>query len=198
MKKRLQEIAEVRAGYQFRGKVEPASDGSVRVIQIKDIEAQRRISVGDLVAVRLDKPEPYLVRLGDVLFLARGNKQFATAVREPVANTIATGYFFILRLKTDRLLPPYLAWFINQSEFQEEMRPYVRGTHMPLISKADFLELMVEVPPPAVQERIVQLDELLVQERHLVAELALKRTALVEAVSLRAAKQKSTRRKGRH
>src|SRR4051812_39072015 len=119
MKKQIKHLADVRAGYQFRGRVEPNRDGTVRVVQIKDITDQRRIRTDDLTPVKLDKPEAYLVQQGDILFLARGHRQFATVIVEPLANTIATGYFFILRLKTDRLLPPYLAWFMNQSEFQE-------------------------------------------------------------------------------
>jgi hypothetical protein len=196
MKKRLKAIADVRAGYQFRGKVEPDHEGAVRVIQIKDVDEQRRICTGDLVAVKLDRPERYLVHKGDVLFLARGHRQFATAVAEPLANTIATGYFFILRLRTDRVMPAYLAWFINQSQFQEAMRPYVRGSHMSLISKADFQELTVELPPLPVQQSIVRLDQLVVQERRLLAELAERRASLIEVVSLRAAKQKQAQRKG--
>ena len=67
MKKRLLDIAEFRMGYQFRGKVKPDPAGTVRVVQIKDIDPDLRIRVADLVTVTLDRPEPYLVQVGDCL-----------------------------------------------------------------------------------------------------------------------------------
>ena len=67
MKKRLRDIAEIRIGYQFRGKVTPDPTSDVRVVQIKDIDSDLRVRVSDLTTVRIDKPEPYLTQAGDVL-----------------------------------------------------------------------------------------------------------------------------------
>jgi hypothetical protein len=192
MEKRLREIADIRVGYQFRGKVEPDPAGNVRVIQIKDLDPDRRIRLNDLATVRVDRPEPHLARQGDLLFLARGHRQFATVIAEPVTDTIVTGFFFVVRPTTGKLYPEYLAWWINGREFQEALRPFVRGSHMPLVSKADFQEMRVAVPSPAVQGLIVRLHEQQETERRLVRELLEKRTALIEAVSRRAAR----RRKG--
>src|SRR5262249_42884475 len=136
-----------------------------------------------------------LVGQGDVLFLARGHRLGAAAVNEPLTGTIATGYFFILR-PSARVRPGYLAWAINQREFQEQMRPFVRGSHIPLITKGDFAELRVEVPPLEVQDRIVALDELHRRERHLVAQIQAKRDELIHVISQRAAKGRATRKKG--
>jgi restriction endonuclease S subunit len=187
MKKRIASVADVHVGYQFRGKVEPDPRGNVRVIQIKDIDLNRRVRFDDLVRVRLDRPDPYLTEAGNVLFLARGHRQYAVVVTEPVQDVIATGFFFILRLKTTHLLPEFLAWSINQPKFQEAMRPFVRGSHMPLVSKTDFQELTVPVPSLNVQRRIVTLNDLLDQERKLTATLQEKRAALVHALSQKAA-----------
>ena len=109
MKKRLIDIAEFRTGYQFREKVKPDPAGTVRVVQIKDIDPDLRIRVADLVTVSLDRPEPYLVQAGDVLFLGRGHRLYAVLVPEVEPNTIATSYFFILRTNPLAVLPAYLA-----------------------------------------------------------------------------------------
>ena len=96
MKKRIRDIAEIRTGYQFRGKVEAAEDANVAVIQIKDIDDRLNVCLDDLLPVRVDNPEPYVVSKGDVLFLSRGHRQYAAMISDAVADTIATGYFFIL------------------------------------------------------------------------------------------------------
>jgi restriction endonuclease S subunit len=195
MKAKLVEIAEVRSGYQFRKEVKHDPSGPVPVIQIKDLTDDFRLRTDDLVRVSMERTEPYLVREGDVLFLGRGHRLGAAVVTEPPVGTIATGYFFILR-PAKKVRPGYLAWAMNQREFQEQMRPFVRGSHIPLITKGDLQELRVEVPPPEVQERVVALGELHRRERQLVAEIQVKRAELIHAISRRAATRRPAGSKG--
>ena len=183
MKKRIRDIAAIRIGYQFRGKVEAAGDANVALIQIKDIDERLKVRVQHLLPVRLDNPEPYLVSQGDVLFLSRGHRQFAALVSEAVRNTVATGYFFILRPDVDRVRSEFLAWSINQPDFQAALRPFTRGSHMPLISKSDFQDLTIGLPEKAVQDKILELQQLIDRERELTTVLQRKRGTLVEAVS---------------
>jgi len=183
MKKRIKDIADLRVGYQFRGKVKPDPAGNVRVIQVKDIDADLRIRVADLVSVSVDRPESYLAQQGDVLFLGRGHRLYAVVVPMIDASTIATGYFFILRPKDRLVLPEYLAWSMNQSDFQESIRPYVRGSHMPMISRTDVEDLRIPLPPLDVQRQILKLNELLGEERRLSAAIQDKRGLLVQALS---------------
>jgi hypothetical protein len=183
MKQRIRDIAEVRTGYQFRGKVEAAEDANVAVIQIKDIDDRLNLRVYDLLAVRVDNPDPYLVSQGDVLFLSRGYRLYAAVVSDALTNTIATGYFFILHPDEKRVRPEFLAWSINQPDFQDALRPFTRGSHMPLVSKADFQDLTIVLPSMAVQDRILTLNRLVDRERELMAALQQKRGELIQAVS---------------
>jgi restriction endonuclease S subunit len=183
MKKRLKDIADIRTGYQFRGKVAVHDDANVAVIQIKDIDDRFIVKTKDLVPVKVDKPEPYLVSQGDVLFLSRGHRQYAAVIHEPVQNTIATGYFFILSPRTKLVRPDFLAWAINQPDFQEALRPFVRGSHIPLISKTDFQDQAIVLPPLPVQEKVIELHHLFDHERELTAALEHKRGELVQAIS---------------
>jgi hypothetical protein len=76
------------------------------------------------------------------------------------------------------------------------MRPLVRGSHIPLITKGDFAGLRVELPPLEVQDKIVALYELHRLERQLVDEIEAKRAELIHAISHRAAKRRPGRKKG--
>jgi hypothetical protein len=204
MKAKLSKIVEIQNGYQFRGKVEPvdlpAADGPrpvlppgvVRVIQIKDFDDDRRLQSSGLVSVRIDAdPEKYETREGDVLFLARGHRLFAAAITEPLRDTVATGYFFILRLKTDSIRAGYLAWYINQPPFQSVLRTFMKGTHQPLVSRKDIEDLQVEIPPLATQETVVALDDLRVREHQLMLTLQEKRTQLLQTISMKAVRRPS-------
>ncbi len=198
MKAKLTQIADIRNGYQFRGKVKPVEVaggaagrmplGVVPVIQIKDIDADRRLQTDDLVLVKIDGDQAkYEARQGDVLFLARGHRLFATAIADPISGAIATGYFYILRPKMKNVLPRYLAWYINQPPFQTVLRTFMKGTQQPLVSRKDIEDLEVQIPPLSVQEAIVELDDLEVVEQRLLAALQEKRAQLVQAISMQAA-----------
>jgi restriction endonuclease S subunit len=195
MKQRIADIAEVRSGYQFREKVAHDPTGTVPVIQIKDLSGDFQLQTEDLIRVSMPKTEPYRVEQGDVLFLARGHRLGAAAVTEPLEGTIATGYFFILH-PSKRVRPGFLAWAINQKGFQERMRPLVRGSHIPLITKTDFEQLTLDVPPLETQHVIEAIASLHRREQTLMQLLQQKRTQLIDAVCTKAATRGNTNRKG--
>lgn len=180
---RLIDVAEIRTGYQFRGKVVPSDDANVAVIQIKDVDEHQCIDTSDLVPVKVENPEPYLVSQGDVLFLSRGHRLCAVLVTDLVRDTIATGYFFIIRPKIGVIRPSFLTWTINQPDFQESMRPFVRGSHIPMVSKLNFQDIIIRVPSLDFQDRIMTLQSLCEREKRLSAAIQEKRQVLVQAVS---------------
>lgn len=185
---RIGEIANIQSGYQFRGKVEPEADGNVALLQIKDIEDRRHITPETIDRIDFEKAyEQYLVNPGDVLFLSRGHKQFALAIEDNLPNTIASGYFYILRLVTDQLRPAFLAWYINQSPFQAQLAQLSQGSHMPFVSKTEFQDLPVPIPALELQDTIVALSDLSEQEHSILTKLAEKRAALIQALTLAAA-----------
>lgn len=185
---RIDKIADIQVGFQFRERVQPDPDGRIGVIQIKDIPDRRRLTTDTIDRLTLNKPhEAYLVRRGDVLFLSRGHKQFAVAIETDLDDTIASGYFYILRIDPAQILPAYLAWYLNQQPMQDQYKQLAKGTHMPFVSMAEFRELEVPIPPLAIQDRIVVLAALADQEQSLLTQLAEKRAHLVQSISLTAA-----------
>src|SRR5207302_1351209 len=109
-------------------------------------------------------------------------------------NTIASGNFFILKFNSTTVLPEYLAWFINSPPAQQFIRNVARGTHMPVVPKSALENLEVEVPSILTQQAIVALDKLSRKERFLLQKLKERRTELVRAYCLQAAKQNIAKR----
>ena len=185
---RIGEIANIQTGYQFREKVEADPGGNIGVLQIKDIPDRRRLMPQTIDRVTFDKPyAAYVVFRGDVLFLSRGHKQFAVAIEHDLGDTIASGYFYILRIKASQIRPAYLAWYLNQQPMQDQYKQLAKGTHMPFVSMTEFRELEVPVPALSVQDHIVALAALADQEQSLLTQLAEMRAHLVQSISLTAA-----------
>jgi len=192
MKKKITEIADIQLGYQFRKKIEPADDATHWVIQIRDFDDNHLLNRENLSRVKIDTPaEKYLITKGDVLFLSRGQRNWATPIVDDLAATVAASHFFVIRSKQKSVLPAYLAWYINQTPAQEYLHNVARrGTHMPLIPLSAFLGLTVTLPDIETQRKIVELSRLMEKEKILLTSLQEKRSQLINSICLKATKAK--------
>ena len=74
----LSDVAEIYAGHPFRGAVTHSEDGDVRVLQGKDIDAAQVIVWGNVARTRImSKKEPVWLRSGDIVFAARGARNYS-------------------------------------------------------------------------------------------------------------------------
>lgn len=192
MKQKIKDITDIQIGYQFRGKIEADPKGTHKVIQIRDFDEHQNLQVANLYKVTPKyEVERYLVSKGDVLFLARGHRNYTIPIKDSLENTIAASYFFILRLKSENVLSGYLAWFINQTPAQAYLHNIARrGTHMPMVPKSAFEDMLIDIPDLKTQKTIIELDSLLEKERSLLHLLQEKRTLFINAICLKAAKNK--------
>lgn len=190
MKQKIKDIADIQIGYQFRKKIETERNGTHQVIQIRDFDETQNLNKEGLCWVKMPHmSEKYSVNKDDVLFLARGHRNFAILIRDPFENTIAASTFYILTIKTKKVIPEYLAWFINQAPAQGYLYNLARrGTHMPLIPKSVFENLKVYVPDIETQKTIVKLSSLTEKEKNLLQNLQDKRTLLIQSICLKAAR----------
>jgi len=159
------------------------------------------LHIGDVVAMRRQPDFDHVMRFtpqrscaeallaeGDVLLMARGAHNSACMLTATPPNAVAAAYFLIVRPTDPRLLPRYLAWYLNQAPVQEYFRRQRgQGAHMPVLRRVAVEALPVSVPPLDVQTLIVELDELLQAEARLTEELLAQRQRLCEALAQRAA-----------
>jgi restriction endonuclease S subunit len=180
MHRLLKDMVTIRSGRLFRGKIEPDPTGDYQVIQIGDIDVDRKLSYQDLTRISLPDIKPsQLVQKGDVLFISRGMRKHAVAITEELNNVITTSQIFILR-PYERLLPEYLAWYLNQIPAQRYLEEHSSGTNVSLINMEAFGKLPVRTPKLDIQQKIVQIYELSVRERELTELIRRRRCALIE------------------
>jgi hypothetical protein len=188
----LRNLARIEAGYQSRGRIEPAAGGTHWLLQVGDIDERREcVRAEDLVRFSPGRSAGNaVVNRGDVLFMAKGATHFALALPELPVPTLAAGYFFITRVTGSTLLPEYVAWYLNQDVPQRYFRQQAgQGVNMPVVRIGVLGECEVPVPPLAIQRQIVELDALRREEEHLLVRLAEKRRLLLGGACLRAIEQ---------
>ncbi len=165
----------------FRKKVEPVAAGRYQLVQIKDVDRDFGLRTDSLVT---DNPpeacQSHLLEKGDVLFVARGARNDAVVFDANIANAIAGAQFFVIR-PTNRVLPEYLAWFLNQDMAQRHFAEYSSGSLVPFIPKAALENLEVLLPSLDIQHRIVEIRRLSLKEQELLDAIKVKARELAEA-----------------
>jgi len=184
-KQPISKLAGIQLGYQFRSKPEGNENGSVALIQVKDILPDR--SGIDWTAPLLFEPErdpsKALLKEGDVLFMGKGTAPFACKVDGLTGPTVAGGMFYILRPDTRRVLPDYLAWVLNDKQTLEKLLiASGTGVAMPVIKRKELEQLAIPLPSLEAQQRISELQELNRQEMDLMNQLAGQKQILTEGV----------------
>jgi len=164
---KLSDIAEVSAGYPFRGKIEAVSAGSVAVIQMKNIDAFQKIDWSSLIRTELKgKKAPKWLKESDILFLARGNRNYAVYLAEVKEQTLCSPHFFQIYTKDEQcVLPAFLAWQINQQPIQRYLLKSIEGTAIGNIRRSVLESIPIVLPPIEKQLSIIALDNIVKQQQ---------------------------------
>jgi len=185
MERSLKEIADIKAGYSFRGTIPVSENGKYRVIQIKDVSYRGFVSSGDLVKAAVDSIKPeYLTQIGDVLFTSRGANRRAATVDETAADAIFVSQLYALKIKTDAIVPGYLAWYLNQKPAQEFLEEHASGSYIQNIRHDVLAQLPVVMLSVETQKRIIEIYRLGLREREMAQKIAEKRWQVVEKTLL--------------
>ena len=96
----LKDVAHIRAGHPFRGAVEVFADGSVAVVQMKDILPSGQIDWASTVCTELmGRKDPDWLKQGDLLFISRGNRYHAAYVDQPPPFAVCGAHLFHLTVR---------------------------------------------------------------------------------------------------
>jgi restriction endonuclease S subunit len=162
--KALYEIATVQTGLFAKS----STLGQVNYLQSKYFNEK-----GQILNVILPKlynyeiPKKHILRIGDVLFAAKGERNFAYVYEGDQDPSVASTSFFVIRLSVSNILPEYLAWFLNNHITQKTLKGQAIGTSIPSISKQVLENLEITIPSIKKQQAIFQVTILRQKERAL-------------------------------
>lgn len=180
----LKDIAGVHAGHPFRGSVPIAADGNALVIQMRDVSAGDAVAWPNLsrTDIPLTKSIDWLQE-GDVLFTARGARNQAICLANVPPATVCAQYFFVLRAKSQQLLPAYLAWHINREPSQRYLLSNAEGSDQLSIRRGVLEDMPIALPPLARQHQIIEFAQAALQERHCLEALIQNRDQELDALA---------------
>ena len=190
MRFQIKSFATVQMGYSFRSRLETFENGSVAVIQMKELLDDNTIGCDGLARIDMDDiKEHHLVQKGDLVFRSRGLQATAAVLLDDPGKAVVAAPLLRIRVtKPEKVLSGYLNWYISQRDAQIFLTSRAKGTVQKMISKQALEDLEVALPSLEKQKTIVELASLIAREQALLHALADKRGQYISTELMRFAK----------
>ncbi|MBV5313626.1 MAG: restriction endonuclease subunit S [Prolixibacteraceae bacterium] len=164
MKTTLEHIASISTGVFAK----PVAEGEIVYLQARHFDENGLLISElhpDLMADEIS--EKHFLKSGDVLFAAKGNKNFATVFEDQYPRSVASTSFFVIRLRNSKILPDYFALFMNSPKTQLFLKSTALGSSIASISKAVLEKLEISIPNIQTQRVILEISRLRSQEKEI-------------------------------
>lgn len=189
-KTQLSNISKVDSGKSFRQRIEDEPNGNCLVIQMKDISNEQLTISGSPHSILIDEMNSsQLLESGDILFMAKGNNNFAVmyASDQPA---VAVSLFFIIRPNRNMVDPAYLTWYLNAPAAQSYFHENRLGATVGNIRKEALEKIEIELPSLDKQKQIAKLNNLLSKEKAMTNEYLEKKEVFLNGVMYQMSKLK--------
>lgn len=168
MKKSLKQLASIRSGIFLK----PQESGDLVYMQAKYFDSDGELSSTIFPDIKSqDVSEKHLLKGGEILFSAKGWKNFAAVYRTEYPAAVASTSFLVFSIETENIIPDYIAMILNSPQSQEAFKGISKGTSIPSITKRLLEEFQISVLPVEIQEKLVALSRLKVQETSILDQL---------------------------
>jgi len=171
LKTDLKHIASIQTGLFAK----PIAKGDIVYLQAKHFDENGQLKTllhPDLKADTIT--DKHMLRHGDILFAAKGTKNFAAWFEKTNQPAVASTSFFVIRLQDDfsnKILPAFLVWLINHPTSQKFLKGKAIGSSIVSISKAVLEELKISIPNIETQKAILKITNLRNTEKKLKQEI---------------------------
>jgi len=181
----LSEIATVKSGYPFRGKIAENKQAKTYAVQIKDINELNEIEWANVMSTQLiGRKQPDWLKKGDILFAARGLRNVAVCIGDVTLNAVCAQHFFHIKLKQNaRVLPAFLVWQLNQFPAQKYLSQSAEGSAQLSIRRGVVEAIPITIPSLKQQQTLVNIYNHAQQEKKLLTALINNRSQQMQSIA---------------
>ena len=177
----LKEIATIQQGYSLRRKVPEAPEGSMAIIQMKDV-SREKISWDHLRRMNpTGRKEPRFLKEWDIIFSGRGTQIFATPVTIQPEKTVAGPQFFVITLEKPQQAQ-YISWYINSHHGQHYFWTNAGGSSILNVKKEVLENLPLPMPAENDLSTVTEYITAMETEKGIFTALQHKRQRLLEGI----------------
>lgn len=177
----------ITSGHSFRGKIVGSLNGNLRVVQLKDMDNEYTSIGSDCTLINADEvKKKYYLKKGDILFISKGANNFATVFDlDDEFPSVASSVFYVIKVDLLRVVPHYVAWYINKTIVQQYFQAHAAGTYSLSLNKEVVENIPIQLPSLEIQKRIAKVANLAQKEQYIYKALKEKRDQLIEAQLLK-------------
>ena len=179
---KLSDLAEIFTGLNYQRKEISQKSHGINFIQAKDIANNQLFKNTTFKIEKISIDKRFILNNNDILFSAKGNRNFAFLYKEQYGESTASSTFFIIRITINSILPEYLSWYLNQKPVQDYIKSQSVGTYTPSINKVQLSELEIPVPSIELQKKIIKIDSFRRKEKELLNTISNKKDFLIENI----------------
>ncbi len=167
----LTQIANIQTGIYTKSE----SFGEIMYLQVKHFD-ENGVFISTFIPDLSLNPqiEKHLLLEGDILFAAKGTKNFAVKYDNKIGRCVASSTFLIIKIKKEfhnSIASDFICWYLNHPKTQEILKSKARGSSMPSISKVDLMELELKIPSFEKQNLIIKIAFLQKKEQNIYKKL---------------------------
>lgn len=163
-KENLANISQLQFGYYSK----PSKNGNVIYLQAKhfnelgyyngEVETYLQIT---------EKNESHLLSDGDVVFVGKGQRNFAWTYRKEIGSAIASSIFYVIKPDQSKILPDYLTTVFNMAQTQSYFQTLGAGSSIPSIRKSELEAFSINLPNIETQRKVIEIKQLHIKEMQL-------------------------------
>ncbi len=173
----IKDIAYIRTGLFAK----TATTGDIAYLQASHFDGnghlKRHVKAG---LTSVDVITKHVLSPGEVLFSAKGSKNFATVFTYEFPTSVASSSFLVLTLFRRDILPEYLSWFLNSPDAQIQLKKEALGTSIQSISKSSLEDLTIPIPSTRIQEKILDLSSLVNRAKNIRRKISKLESKMIE------------------
>jgi restriction endonuclease S subunit len=175
---KLKDIAEIQTGIYAK----PSPNPDTVYLQVNDFDSNGVICNTAKPSIAIsEKNAGHYLNIGDLLFAAKGTKNFCTIFPESDNKCVASSSFLVVRIIKENIVKiEYINWYLNLSSTIDLLGANAVGTAIPSITKATLEGIEIPLPSISTQKQIVEIAELQKKERQLLELIIVKHQQITD------------------
>ncbi|MEA5139973.1 restriction endonuclease subunit S [Arcicella rigui] len=179
MQVQLKDIAKIQFGYY----TQPSSEGTIPYLQAKQFNHfGQLVGENDTFVEDGERTNDNLLEDGDILFVSKGFRFFATEYQTEWGKTVASSIFFVIKPDKTKILPSYLVAVLNHPKNLLHFQQSGAGTSIPSIRKGELADFTFNLITFEQQEKIVALQKLYLMDIEITQRLLKEKQTLFQTV----------------
>jgi restriction endonuclease S subunit len=177
LKQLLRDLVHIRTGVFAKTNIE----GDMTCLQVSDFDDEgKHKGIWSLSVSQQDVDPKHILNKGDVIFAAKGSKNFAAMRSSDLPLAVASTSFFVLRITNDELLPEFLTWYLNQPEILSSLKAEAKGTGIPSISKTSLGDIEIPILPIDKQKLLLKIHSCRLKQKKIMHKIMSLKDELIQ------------------